>query len=230
MRFAIGLVVAGLLLMCSIAVAPAVQAANPEIATSVPHVTASASSLLEEMETHASTLNEYKYECEITSQKGSKTIKEQGTFYFKKPNSIRVDVTAGPKNGSVAVLRPDGKVRGHMGGLLKYFTGTVSADSSLLTSTTGFSLVRSDYRTLATELRKYVRQGWTADVERTASGGNYVLQMKSPEGKLGKRITVDEKTYLPLEWENTSGGKSISVCKFRNVVVNPGFSSTLFKI
>lgn len=231
MRFAIGLVVAVSLLMCSIAVVPAAQAANTEIATNVPHAaTTNATSLLEEMETHAATLSEYKYECEITSQKGNKTIKEFGTFYFKKPNSIRVDVTGGPKNGSVAVLRSDGKVRGHMGGWLKNFVGTVPADSNLLTSTTGFSLVRSDYKTLASELRKYMQQGWSANVERTTDGSNYLLQMKSPEGKLGKRITVDEKTFLPLEWENTAGGKSVSLCKFRNVVVNPGFSATLFKI
>lgn len=231
MRSAIdGLVVVGSLLMCLVAVAPAALAANPEIASNVPHAAINATSLLEEMEAHAATLNEYKYECEITSQKGNKTIKELGTFYFKKPNSIRVDVTGGPKSGSVAVLRADGKVRGHMGGWLKYFVGTVPADSNLLTSTTGFSLVRSDYKTLAGELRKYVRQGWSADVECTANGGNYVLQMKSPEGKLGKRITVDEKTFLPLEWENTSDGKPISLCRFRNVVVNPGFSATLFKI
>jgi outer membrane lipoprotein-sorting protein len=207
------------------------RAANSgEIAANVPHATTDAKSLIDAMQRSAAELDEYKYECEILSKKGNKTIREYGTFYFKKPKSIRVEVSAGPKNGSVAVLRPDGKVRGHLGGFLKYFVTNISPESSLLTSTTGHSLVRSDYNTLANELQSYLRAGWRAELVRTANGGACILDMKAPGNKQSKRITVDEKTMLPVEWENTSSGKIQSLCKFKNVVVNPGLSPTLFKI
>lgn len=209
---------------------PAVSANKVEVATNVPHSVADAKALVDGMERNAAALDEYKYDCEITSKKNGKTIKEAGTFYFKKPRNIRVDVTAGPKRGSVAVLRPDGKVRGHLGGMLKFFVATVSSNSSLLTSTTGHSLVQSDYKTLAAELQKYLKEGWTANMTRTADDGNYILEMTAPGEKRHKRIVVDEKTLLPVEWENTAGGKLESNCKFKKLVVDPGLSPALFKI
>lgn len=229
LRFAITVLLALYSIICA-PVAPMYAANTRELAANVPHNVSDAKSLIEAMQRSAASLDEYKYECEIISKKGSKTIREGGTFYFKKPRSIRVDVTAGPKNGSVAVLRPDGKVRGHLGGILKYFVTNISAESSLLTSTTGHSLVHSDYTTLANELNKYLREGWSAEMVRTADSGKYVLDMKAPGNKQSKKITVDEKTLLPVEWENTAGGKLQSFCKFKNLVVNPGLSQSLFKI
>lgn len=189
-----------------------------------------AKAVVDSMERSADKLEEYKYQCEITSKKNGKTVTEAGTFFFKKPHSIRVEVTKGPKSDSVAVVRPDGKVRGHMGGLLKFFVGTVSPNSDILVSTTGFSLVHSDYKTLATELKKYLKEGWSADLAATTGGSDYIVELKSPDDKRYKRIVIDEKTFLPVEWENKASGKLESLCKFKNVVVNPGFSPSLFKM
>jgi len=196
---------------------------------------------VQNMNKAAQSANDYTFRCVINTFRDGKVIKEEGTFYYKRPSMMRMEVTDGAKKGAVAVLGTDGKVRGHLGGMLKLFSGTVSRDSDMLKSANGFSMMNSDYDSLIKDLNKQLAEGskclvTTAPVTVAHTNEKvYVLEVyknvdKDKEQDLVQRVFIDQKTNLPEQWNLYRQDQLFSSTDWKDVKVNIGLSDEVFSL
>jgi outer membrane lipoprotein-sorting protein len=193
-------------------------------------------SFISQMIAAAGALNNYSSQYKMTVP--SRRVIENGIMYFRKPRLLRVEVKSGPKKGSVAVLCQDGKVRGRMGGALSLFTGSLSANSSMLRAVNGFPMVGTDFLSLAQYLKdKMLDKGdkslVTVAPKQTVNTSNpaYILDMfrgVPGQERLIKRVYVDPKTTLPVYWEDYEDGKLWSQSSWSDLRVNQDFPNKLF--
>jgi len=186
----------------------------------------------------AEQLNNYSSNYKMVVYKPKGTQSETGIFYFRKPKLMRVEVRSGPKKGSVAVLQADGKVHGHMGGLMKMFSGTLSPDSSFLKALNDFPMVGTDFASLAVYLKaNMLDQGDKSRVtsrpitSKLVTSPTYVLDMYAVSaGKeiLKKRIFVDPETKLPVFWQDYREAKLWSESSWSALKNEQALASTLF--
>jgi outer membrane lipoprotein-sorting protein len=179
--------------------------------------------------------NDYSFNYTMKVYKKSKPIVEEGVFTYKKPGLIRLEETGQYKKGAVAVLGPDGKVRAHLGGMLKAFVAELPADSGMLRSANGHPMVQSDFKSLAKALKEFSKDGVTTKVSKSPttlegrSESVYVLELYKE--KLWKRVHVNSKTKLPAEWwDYSDSGKLWSYATWNSVKANQGIADNFFNV
>lgn len=193
---------------------------------------------IEKMCSGSEAMNNYSSAYEMLVYKSQQTVKETGTFSYKKPRLMRVEVQTGPKKGSVAILALDGKVHGHLGGALKFFRATLSPDSELVRALNGFPMAGTDFYSLSSYVRNMLKEGDQSRVSKTAVQTNrtsfptYVLDLYSTKfGKelLLKRVYVDPHTLLPVFWEDYIDGKIWSESGWHDLKTDVEFPENFFK-
>jgi outer membrane lipoprotein-sorting protein len=200
--------------------------------------TVEGSEFIQEMANATSQLKGYSFDYETTVFKGNKTIDQKGSFWFKAPpRMLRVIMTGNYKKGAVAVLGRDGKVRGHLGGLLGAVTITIDPNSDMLLGANGYPLLDSDFASMSTVIKKFLSQGCKAKVtdHPVAVEGQtkkvYVLEIMRPNGtELYKRTYIDPQNLLPLEWFDYQDGKLFAHTVWTNLKIDPGIKDDLFNI
>lgn len=193
---------------------------------------------LSEMSAAADSLKSYSFQSQMTVYKGDKSTEENSKFYFKKPRQIRAEELGPFKKGSVAVLLKNGKVKGHLGGLMSKFVATVDADSEWVTSANGYPLVDSDFYGMAQVMISFVKAGKKSLVTETpvtVSGQAkpvYVLELYSNAEKeeLLKRAYIDPQTLLPVEWFDYKNGKLFAHTHWKDVQLNLELNDSLFDL
>lgn len=194
---------------------------------------------IDKMVAAAHSLDDYSFSSHmLVYKKKGKVIEERSNFYFKKPRLIRVEITDGSKEGAVAVLRADGKVRAHLGGALKFFTVTLDPRSDQLDSANEYPMVDADFISLAEFLANWVKEGIHSRVSKapiqldsTGEMVNVVEMYKdNDEGRVLKRVFVDSKSHLPVEWYDYRGGALWSKSIFTNLRINQGLKDSLFEM
>jgi outer membrane lipoprotein-sorting protein len=200
--------------------------------------TTDGTNFIQDMADAASQLKSYTFDYETTVFKGNKTIDQRGTFYFKQPRQLRVEMTGNYKHGAVAVLGKDGKVRGHLGGALSAFTMTLAPDSDMLQGANGYPLVDSDFLGMAQVIKKFLQSGCKTQVSEhpVAVEGQtkkvYVLEIFRPSSTdLYKRSYIDPQSLLPIEWfDYQNGGKLFARTVWKNLKFDDSIADSVFKI
>ncbi len=185
----------------------------------------------------AGDLNDYSFNYEMNVFKKNRVISQRGNLEFKKPSKMRLEVTDGPNDGSVAVMTQPGKVKGHLGGVLSIFSGTVSDHSSYLRCVNGWPMVESDFLSLAQAIRGYVYNDGkptkvTSEPVEWQDGKKYYvvdLYEGSPK-RLWKRIAVEPGNLLPVYWIDYEEGQLWTYSLWTNVQINPGIADSVFKL
>ncbi len=194
--------------------------------------------MIGKMYSAAAALDSYSFDYQMVVHKEKPPIKDTGVLSFKKPRLIRVEVQSGPKKGSLAVFAADGKVHGHMGGPLRFFSATVDPDSQLVRASNGYPMVDTDFLSLIAYLKNMLKQGirsrsTTQPIQTDkVSSPTYVVDMysvNSGQELLLKRIYADAKTLLPLYWEDYTDGKLWSQSFWQNVKANVEFADSTFR-
>lgn len=180
--------------------------------------------------------NDYSFNYSMTVNKNGKDIIESGTLYFKKPSLLRVEEKTGPHAGAVAVVGKDGKIKGHLGGLLKIFSSTVSSDNSMLRSINGWSMLESDFSSIWRAMQRYAKEGCmtkVSDVPASEPSQNekvFVLEMIKPNSQMYKRALLEAKTMLPVEWWDYENGKVFAHSTWTHFQGNRGLSDLTFTL
>lgn len=195
--------------------------------------------LINKMVEKSANLSNYSAEYTMFVYKPKKAQVEKGIFYFSKPKLLRIEVKEGERKGALAILAADGKIHGHMGGLMKYFKGAVSADSDFAKAINGFPMAGIDFYSLAAYLKNMIREGdssiSTVNTLKTkvVNKPTFILDMykmdKENKPVLLKRVFVDPATYLPVYWEDYTDGKLWSQSIWQNIHFNANLPSTMFR-
>ncbi|HEY9773905.1 MAG TPA: hypothetical protein V6C81_08865 [Planktothrix sp.] len=185
----------------------------------------------------AKAFEDYTFSYSQTVYKKKGQVTESGKLYFKRPRLLRIEETGGPKAGSVAVLETDGRVHGHAGGALKFFTATLSPDSNMLKSENGWPMVKTDFISLAEAVEGYIKQDkCTAKVtENPVSVGSYPSPLYDwflyhADGTIFKRALFDPQTGQPVEWWDYVNGKLFAHSKWTNFKPNQTLSTSVFNL
>lgn len=184
---------------------------------------------LQDMADAAAAMKSYSFEYDTTVYKGNKTILQRGQFYFKQPRLLRNEMTGPFKHGSVAVLGKEGKVRGHMGGLLSGVTVSLDPYSDQLLGANGYPFADSDFASIARVMKGFLKQGCVSRVSEhpvTVEGQPkkvYVFEFYRGPGnsELYKRTYIDPQTLLPVEWFDYKGGAMFARTIWKNVKLGP---------
>lgn len=164
-----------------------------------------ATAFINKMYNAADSLKNYSFKFTMKVYKKKKTVVEKGNFFFKKPRLIRIEETGSYKKGAVAVLTANGRVKARLGGALRFFVADLSPRSKTLLSANGYPMVESDYVSLTTALKEFLKDGVSAQVTSKPvrlDGVNepvYILEINKG-GKLWKKVAVNARTTLPLQW------------------------------
>jgi outer membrane lipoprotein-sorting protein len=185
-------------------------------------------------------LNDYSFQSEIiTYRSDSNVVKESGHFFYKKPNLVRLEVLGGPKKGALLIMGSDGKIRGHLGGVLKMINGSVGRDSKFLISSNGFNMVECDFGSLLSDLERQIGGGLKATVTSSpvAVVGKpqkmHVVEIRqgtAPDSPISQRIYVDPKTNLPQEWQIFKGGSLFCTTVWSDIRINQGLALEAFTL
>jgi outer membrane lipoprotein-sorting protein len=182
----------------------------------------------------AESYKDYSFDYVQTVYKGKATVVEKGSVLVKKP-AMKVIVKSGPKAGSVAVLLPDGQVKAHGGGAFKFISVVLPATSDLLRSANGWPMVKSDFGSIWQAMKGYAEndacQVLVTDQSTSVPSQTskvLVLEMTKPSGELYKRVLIDPKTNLPLEWWDYQSGKMSAHSLWTNFKGNQGLSDKVF--
>lgn len=187
----------------------------------------------------AENLDKYSFRYKMTVYKGSRKINDAGNFWFRKPRMLRVESTGDYKRGAVAVLGEDGKVRGHLGGVLKSFVATVKPDSDWVMSSNGYPMVESDYASIMQNMNKYQQEGRSVQVSAQPlmidgfASPVYIFEMyttKSVASRIYKRVYVDAKSKLPVEWFDYKNGKLFAHTVWTDFKKDIALDDSLFKL
>jgi len=191
------------------------------------------------MQRSATAVNEYSLSYKMTVYKAHKTVEETGLYYFKKPRLMRSEVLSGPRKGALAVLGEDGKIRGHFGGLLKMFSGTIGPDSPWAKLLNGYPMVESDYLSLTHYLKSMLKSGYTSQVSNEPVSAKhvarkvYVLELHRKAGsgsEIAKRVFVDPANNLPVAWEDFTNGKLSALTTWSQVKFNIALDDSKFRL
>jgi len=196
----------------------------------------SANDIIERMKAASGSLSAYQFEFEIKVKKPGVDL-EQGRFYYKKPNLMRVEETGPFKRGSVAVLGEDGKVRGRQGGLLSKIVLTLEPTSDMLLSSSGWPLVKSDFVSIVDSIDQHLKDGMNFEIGqqpvKPADHPQEIIQFEifKPESKVPfKRVYLDPPTMLPAAIFDLVDGKVTVESRWKNVKVADSLDDKLFKV
>jgi outer membrane lipoprotein-sorting protein len=190
--------------------------------------------MVEKWLTASKDLKDYTFNFTMTVFKASgDKVTEKGTLYFKQPRLLRIEITGGPKNGSVAVLMKDGTVKGHMGGALKFLNVSLSPDSSYLLSANGWPMVKSDYVSLAEAVQQYIKEGCIGKISASpVAVDGYPNKLYDwslyKNGVIYKRALFEPSSNLPVEWWDYTNGKVYAHSVWTNFKSNTGLSDKTF--
>jgi outer membrane lipoprotein-sorting protein len=197
--------------------------------------TVDGSSFLQDMNDTVKAMKAYSFTYETTVYKGGKTTVQTGQFYFKQPRLLRVEMTGPYKKGAVAVMGKDGKVRGHLGGLLSGVTVTVNPDSDMLLGANGYPMTDSDFAGMVNVMKGFQQQGCKVKVSDSPvsvegqSGKVYVLEFYQGD-QLYKRAYIDPKSLLPIEWFDYQKGQLFARTVWNNVKLDQNIADAVFQI
>ncbi len=192
-------------------------------------------SFIDKMKSAADSYDSYYFEYKMTAFKHG-TVVEEGKFWFKKPHLIRLEETGQFKHGCVALLTPSGKVKAHAGGALSLLTVDLSPESGYLRSANGYPMVKSDLTSLAEALQQFLAEGKTSKVTEAPVQINsqsekvFILDVyQQPANQIYKRVAVDSKSTLPVEWWDFESGKLVSHSIWKTFKGNVALSDRLFE-
>jgi outer membrane lipoprotein-sorting protein len=195
---------------------------------------------IESLQRSSAVLKNYSFHYRMLVFKARKKAQdESGVFYFKHPRLMRSEVLSGSRKGALAVLGADGKIRGHLGGLLKMFQATVASDSQWAKLPNGYPMAEADYLSLASYLQNMLKSGNLSRVtpepvnNKYVSQKTYVLEVYQKLAGVQlpvKRVFVDPPSNLPVAWEDYTNGRLSALTTWSQVNLNADIPNQLFKI
>ncbi len=155
-------------------------------------------------------------------------------IYFKRPELVRVEVLEGDP-GAVAVLRKDGKVTGHKGGLLSWIKLTVNIDHPLATTIRGNRMNQGHFGYMIKMMKKILASEEAHVLGEEEIDGQKVYVMEILHEKPRKDLTreliyVDKNTWLLKKILGYEGRREVVNVTYRDIVLNPGLKDELFRM
>lgn len=184
--------------------------------------------LLQQLKQSFAKLKDYQCQMTDTKYKAGKPSVESRTYYFKKPQLIRVEITAGSDKGAVAVYNSAGKVRAHAGGILGLFTITMEPNDKRLQDDDGSTFVDSHLGGSIRDLEQAMTGATVNVTEVTQSRKLYQVEITRPTKRVV--VLVDAQQMLPIQWDTFVNGQLQFRTEWQNLRADVGVADSLFSL
>ena len=174
------------------------------------------------------------YQVSLKSTSGGKI--EVMRYYFKKPGYVRMDLVT-PFKGAVLVYSPVTKrVKVWPFGYRSFPSFTMSADNSLIQSSTGQRVDRSDVGVLYQNVKALQEHGKTKIIGMESVGGQKALHI-AVEGDSGfsvgsiarYQLWLDQTTGFPIKGSSyDEGGRLVEIVEMEDLKITAELSDDLF--
>lgn len=177
-----------------------------------------------------STIRTYRCSMRIESFEKNPSAVQDQLFWYKAPGFMRIQQRGPFRKGAVVVIRPDGTIRAHPGGVLSFVRVSLRPDDPRLVGVTGDSALTADYGSIvqaALDAEPTVR---SASVRRDLRDGKPVLVVDSfCEGPVTLyRLVVDATRPAILELERYQGSRLLSRVTWQDIVIDEDVPEDLF--
>jgi len=203
-------------------------------------MTSDGKKLIDQIYKALSKLKDYKFESILYMCKPVPHESGAGTYFFKSPNLVRLQIKShGIKNGTVVVRQPDGRIRIAGGPKLRFLKMNIEEDSRMLQAPNGYNVIKSDFASLFAAVMSALGAGSKAQATTTPillsrfKQNVTVLQLVKPDGgteEITDRIFIDPQTNTPVEWDLFRNGSIYSITLFENFNANIGLQDDQFKL
>ncbi len=173
------------------------------------------------------------YRCSMRLERFEDPPKEQcQLFWYKAPGFMRI-VQKGPfRKGAVLVIRPDGTIKAHLGGMLSFIKVGLRPDDPRLIGVTDDSALTADYGSIIKAALDAERTVTRYDLHRDRWNGIPVIILDSySEGPITLyRMVVEQDRPVILQLERFKGTRCISRVTWQDIEVNVALSDALFDL
>ena len=180
-------------------------------------------------------LNTYEFDSDVhTYLKANHPKHDRGTFFFKKPHRVRIQVNnPGRKHGTVVVRRKDGQVRVKCGPAMLGLTMNLAENSRLLNNASGHNVLKSDLVSVMSKILRDTKSSAACLVSRPMQIYKtqvLVVDVVGSDKFVKQRVLVGAKTGLPVGWARYKNGKLFADIKVENLRTNLPLKDKLFEI
>ncbi len=167
-------------------------------------------------------LKSYKCVMELYSYENSVQRARQ-LYLYRAPGDIRIEQLGPFRKGAVVVIRTNGKIRAHAGGLLSFIKVDLNKSSSVLRGITGDSAMESDWISIlgeAKRLKPFVVRRASKAVRINSMAGSEVTATleRQPFDRIRLVIRADGPVLLIERFKNR---KLINRTLWKKIQLNP---------
>jgi len=154
-------------------------------------------------------------------------------FWYKRPNFIKTQITAGDGRGSGAVWNGGDKISGHQGGLLSFIHLKVGLHDGRATTLRGYTIPEGSIQAQVgkyTEIKGALseRKGPAIDGVPTNEVDLKYADPSTQEGATRAAMYFSSITHFPLRQIQYEGDKVVGDESFMNLKTNVGLSDSDF--
>jgi len=194
----------------------------------------SASEIISNLDAAYSKTNDYTCLADAHYKKGDRREDKVYKIFFKRPEMVRAEILEGD-GGTVAVLTPDGKVRGHRGWPLQWLVLTVGLDDPLVTTIRGHTLKQSHFGYMIERMKEAITSEAVSvtGIQVIDGSETYVLETtyKTPrDGITRDLVFVDPSAWLIKKIRSFEGNVEVIKVVYSDIVMNSGLPDKLFEM
>jgi len=186
--------------------------------------------LLAELRGNYANVQDYSATMRLESFESEYRLQKQ-KMWFKKPGYLRLSQLGPFKKGAGLIIRPDGTIKGHLGGFLSFAKVSLDKDDENMYGVTNDSALNTDYDKIldiAVSMLDRVKT-FSIATEMVNNKKQLVLDTTYDQKFDRYRLIVDPEKMLITGLERYSKGKLMHKIAWFNIQTNINISTEKFK-
>ena len=150
--------------------------------------------------------------------------------WFKRPKYIKLKQLGPFKKGAELAIKPDGSIKGHLGGFLSFLVVSVDADDENLFGVTSDSAFQTDYDVVI-EVAMDLSQHMTGYELKKDEKEKKIILDSFYNDKINRyRLVIDSKNMMIIGLERYLENKLMHKITWSNLKLNPNISDQEFDL
>ncbi len=191
--------------------------------------TAKVTDLLDQLRTSYGHVNTFTAEMRL--QRFAPEYAEQNQqVWFKRPKYIKLKQLGPYKKGARLAIKPDGSIRGHLGGLLRFIVVSLKPDDENLFGVTQDSVFNTDYDAVIDIAYELVSRMTRYEITPSTAGDEIILDTFYNDKIDHYRLIIDAKNMMIIGMQRYARGQLLHQIDWKDLQLNPALSDSLFDL
>ncbi len=150
--------------------------------------------------------------------------------WFKRPGFIKLKQLGPYKKGAELLIKPDGTIRGHLGGLLRFFVVSLAADDENLYGVTHDSAFTTEFDAILDIADSLVPKVTRYTItEKVQDSRRFIILDTFYAADINRiRLQVDAETLMISRLERYRNDRLLHRIVWKKLVLNPALDDSVF--